>query len=755
MSNFNDLDKLFNENGTLNKLDYRAGRFKAIWNDDLNGYEFNFTNVRKAQSQINIETDALDGKYGESYLERYTEYDEKLTKGQESKIEDFVSSFNDTKRKIENNVDKKDENSNVNGKTNKIHELLDKDGEPNKNNYKSDGLEAIWNELNEGYDFKIDGKDKGKANFEHAQNYETREFDPSILYLQSLSQDIKSNEEIKIREFIDDFSEIKSKLDGSPIKYKKNQVEVGLDDESFEGYNPIQNDLERIDNSMDSSKEKNKSNESNSKTDSPKIITEAIENSIEFNGKMEHKTLPPIESSIPNENKSNNVADFSKQSNNEKTTTDGYVLDFGESSNDKNEPSYFIKLKQLDDKEVTVWDSKFKDSIPKDIEKGEYIIIEQDNANIKLKESNDISTDKEQKITRGNVIGQGSAPYKFLENNTRSYFLTLKQLDDTEVTLWGKELPKNLEKGEYVAIKREDKIPVTVPVESVDENGLKSTSQIQTFRQEWKQIEADKISDKAGYNKVIEKIKAAEEKIKSASNIDPDIQTVKTDKESDDIFGDTNKHNPYINTQKEIDEAFSELKKPDIGLLIPSKDILKKYNVKENKSNTEYLSKGNSKDRLAVDHGSKIKTTSPSNESAKLLIDIAKEKNWSSIKVKGSKDFRRKLWLEAAKDGIEVTGFSPNEKDIEKLQKLNPNNYNIENLKPSQSALSKLINRASIEAIDNESLKTKEQKTDFVKGVMQAVLVKTGAITLKDREEPTINESEQEKKKEKAKEIER
>ena len=61
----------------------------------------------------------------------------------------------------------------------------------------------------------------------------------------------------------------------------------------------------------------------------------------------------------------------------------------------------------------------------------------------------------------------------------------------------------------------------------------------------------------------------------------------------------------------------------------------------------------------------------------------------------------------------------------------------------------------SVEVIDNESLKTKSQKIDFVKGVMQAVLEKTGAIPAKERVEPTLNEPVQEKKRDKSKTVER
>ncbi len=49
------------------------------------------------------------------------------------------------------------------------------------------------------------------------------------------------------------------------------------------------------------------------------------------------------------------------------------------------------------------------------------------------------------------------------------------------------------------------------------------------------------------------------------------------------------------------------------------------------------------------------------------MIDLAEAKGWSSVKVDGTKEFRREAWLQASLRDIEVTGYQPTKLDKAKL----------------------------------------------------------------------------------------
>jgi len=61
-----------------------------------------------------------------------------------------------------------------------------------------------------------------------------------------------------------------------------------------------------------------------------------------------------------------------------------------------------------------------------------------------------------------------------------------------------------------------------------------------------------------------------------------------------------------------------------------------------------------------------LKTKSTSPDVVKAFVEIAKTNEWKSLVVTGKKDFRRAVWLEAAAQGIEVSGYIPSE--VEKAQ---------------------------------------------------------------------------------------
>jgi hypothetical protein len=75
-----------------------------------------------------------------------------------------------------------------------------------------------------------------------------------------------------------------------------------------------------------------------------------------------------------------------------------------------------------------------------------------------------------------------------------------------------------------------------------------------------------------------------------------------------------------------------------------------------------------------VDHGAKLATRGEHPEVVRALVEIAKERGWDSVTVKGSEAFRLAAWIEAAKNGMQVAGYKPTELDLAQLKQREPNN---------------------------------------------------------------------------------
>lgn len=67
--------------------------------------------------------------------------------------------------------------------------------------------------------------------------------------------------------------------------------------------------------------------------------------------------------------------------------------------------------------------------------------------------------------------------------------------------------------------------------------------------------------------------------------------------------------------------------------------------------------------------GDKLKTKNEDPQAVKLMLDTAAHRGWTEIKVKGTEEFRREAWLEGQARGINVTGYKPNEIDLQELKK--------------------------------------------------------------------------------------
>lgn len=70
-----------------------------------------------------------------------------------------------------------------------------------------------------------------------------------------------------------------------------------------------------------------------------------------------------------------------------------------------------------------------------------------------------------------------------------------------------------------------------------------------------------------------------------------------------------------------------------------------------------------------VDRGDTLGTKLGHKDIVRDIIDIAEHRRWSQIAVKGTDEFRREAWLEAASRGMEVRGYKPSDIDRQELQR--------------------------------------------------------------------------------------
>ena len=148
--------------------------------------------------------------------------------------------------------------------------------------------------------------------------------------------------------------------------------------------------------------------------------------------------------------------------------------------------------------------------------------------------------------------------------------------------------------------------------------------------------------------------------------------------------------NPTQKTERDAENAEKqpEIKQPqpilDLSYTTPSG-----LNDRYVRVDGKYMDWNNRKTVIFKDDGSKLKTAKNNAQVISDMLDVAQAKNWGSIKISGSKDFRQAMWLEAERRGIASTGYKPTKFDLANRDQMLGNNL-----------------RNSIEAQNQPELKT-------------------------------------------------
>lgn len=84
---------------------------------------------------------------------------------------------------------------------------------------------------------------------------------------------------------------------------------------------------------------------------------------------------------------------------------------------------------------------------------------------------------------------------------------------------------------------------------------------------------------------------------------------------------------------------------------------------------TEYRFRGDSSRVAFTESTFKLATDTNSPSVARSMVDVAQARGWNGLRVSGSEDFRRLVWLEASVRGVKAIGYEPNPEDLEVMRR--------------------------------------------------------------------------------------
>ena len=92
--------------------------------------------------------------------------------------------------------------------------------------------------------------------------------------------------------------------------------------------------------------------------------------------------------------------------------------------------------------------------------------------------------------------------------------------------------------------------------------------------------------------------------------------------------------------------------------------VLRRYAIKDHL----YYSKDRTKGLAFEDKGKSISAKTSDADDIRAMIELAKAKNWSKIRISGTDEFRKEVWIAASMQGLEVEGYTPSAQDVALLE---------------------------------------------------------------------------------------
>lgn len=84
---------------------------------------------------------------------------------------------------------------------------------------------------------------------------------------------------------------------------------------------------------------------------------------------------------------------------------------------------------------------------------------------------------------------------------------------------------------------------------------------------------------------------------------------------------------------------------------------------------TEYRYRGDSTRVAFTESTFKLATQSDQPSVARSMVDVAQARGWKGLRISGSEDFRRMVWLEASVRGLKTQGYEPSPAELDLMQR--------------------------------------------------------------------------------------
>ena len=128
----------------------------------------------------------------------------------------------------------------------------------------------------------------------------------------------------------------------------------------------------------------------------------------------------------------------------------------------------------------------------------------------------------------------------------------------------------------------------------------------------------------------------------------------------------TNTEKTSTNQSMAVDEASIKDNTKLHRLLVDEipDSVLRRYAIKDHL----YYSKDRTKGLAFEDKGKSISAKTSDADDIRAMIELAKAKHWSKIKISGTDEFKKEVWLAASMQGLEVEGYTPSAQDVALLE---------------------------------------------------------------------------------------
>lgn len=147
--------------------------------------------------------------------------------------------------------------------------------------------------------------------------------------------------------------------------------------------------------------------------------------------------------------------------------------------------------------------------------------------------------------------------------------------------------------------------------------------------------------------------------------------------------------------------------------------LSKRYAIKDH----VYYSKNPSIGIVFEDKGQSITAKFSDADDVRAMIELAKSKHWSTIKVTGTAEFKREAWLAACIQGLQVTGYIPTQHDLalfKNAQAKTQNKIELTHNAPTAAEVA-IIATARAKGADQKTIKAIKQLVAVTVRKLQAV----------------------------------